>query len=73
MLTKRCKSFSVSLAPCRATSTKGLAFECKWNNTTPNTVMFGESFNDEMCFVWQYYYPSQGFALCVNGFCNQTP
>ena len=55
-----------------ASSTKGLAFQCKWNNTTPNTVTFGESFNDEMCFVWQYYYPSQGFQLCVDGFCNKT-
>jgi hypothetical protein len=54
-------------------STKGLAFQCKWNNTTPNTVTFGESFNDEMCFVWQYYFPSQGFQLCVNGFCTNTP
>ena len=54
-------------------STKGLAFQCKWNNTTPSDVVFGEGFNDEMCFIWQYYYPSQGFQLCVNGFCNKTP
>ncbi len=54
-------------------STKGLAFECKWNNTTPNAVKFGEGFNDEMCFLWQYYFPSQGFQVCVNGFCKQTP
>jgi hypothetical protein len=53
-------------------STKGLAFECKWNNTTPKTVTFGESFNDEMCFVWQYYYPSKGFQLCLDGFCKTT-
>ena len=56
-----------------ASSTKGLAFQCKWNNTTPNTVTFGEGFNDEMCFVWQYYFPSQGFQLCIDGFCNKTP
>lgn len=54
-------------------SSKGLAFECKWNNTTPNAVTFGEGFNDEMCFVWQYYYPSQGFQLCVDDFCGTTP
>jgi hypothetical protein len=53
-------------------SPKGLAFQCKWNNTTPNTVTFGEGFNDEMCFVLQYYFPSQGFQLCLNGFCNKT-
>ncbi len=55
-----------------ASSTKGLAFQCKWNNPTPNDVTFGEGFNDEMCFIWQYYFPSQGFQLCVNGFCNKT-
>ncbi len=53
-------------------SAKGLAFECTWNNTTPNPVTFGEGFNDEMCFLWQYYYPSQGFQVCVNGFCNKA-
>jgi hypothetical protein len=35
-------------------------------------VKFGESFNDEMCFLWQYYYPSQGFQLCVDGFCKKV-
>jgi hypothetical protein len=54
-------------------STKGLAYQCKWNNTTPNTVTFGEGYNDEMCFLWQYYFPSQGFQVCVNGFCNKIP
>jgi hypothetical protein len=53
-------------------STKGLAFQCKWNNTTPNPVQFGEGFNDEMCFLWQYYFPSQGFQICLNGFCDTT-
>ena len=53
-------------------SKMGLAFQCKWKNTTPNPVVFGEGFNDEMCFLWQYYYPSQGFQVCVNGFCNKA-
>lgn len=52
---------------------KGLAFQCKWNNTTPDPVTFGESFNDEMCFLWQYYYPSQGFHACLDGSCNKIP
>jgi Copper type II ascorbate-dependent monooxygenase, C-terminal domain len=56
-----------------ANGAKGLAFECKWNNTTPNAVKFGEGFNDEMCFVWQYYFPSQGFQVCVNSLCNTVP
>ncbi len=54
------------------TSTKGLAFQCKWNNTTPDPVKFGEGFHDEMCFLWQYYYPSQGFQICLDGFCKTT-
>lgn len=54
-------------------STKGLAFECKWNNPTPDTVTFGEGFNDEMCFLWHYYFPSQGFQICLDGFCTTTP
>jgi hypothetical protein len=45
----------------------GLAYQCKWNNTTGKDVGFGEDFNDEMCFLWHYYYPSQGFHLCVEG------
>jgi hypothetical protein len=54
-------------------STKGFAFQCKWNNTTPNPVTFGEGYNDEMCFIWHYYFPSQGFHGCVNGACNNIP
>ncbi len=54
------------------TSSKGLAFKCEWKNTTPSDVHFGEGFNDEMCFLWQYYYPSQGFQLCVDGFCKSV-
>jgi hypothetical protein len=54
------------------TSSMGLAFRCEWKNTTANQVNFGEGFNDEMCFLWQYYYPSQGFQLCVDGFCKKV-
>ena len=54
-------------------SSMGLAFQCEWNNTTPYTVGFGEGFNDEMCFLWHYYYPSQGFQYCANGFCQTVP
>lgn len=48
---------------------KGLAYECHWVNTTASPVFFGESFNDEMCFLWHYYYPSQGFQMCLDGQC----
>ncbi len=50
--------------------TNGLSFQCEWNNTTDSTVSFGESANNEMCFIWMYYYPSHGFDICVGGTCQ---
>ncbi len=53
-----------------AFSTKGLAYQCKYLNPTPIPVTFGEGFNDEMCFLWQYYFPSRGFQICADGACK---
>lgn len=44
----------------------GFTFTCSWNNTTDKSVKFGESANDEMCFFWAYYYPSQGARVCFH-------
>jgi hypothetical protein len=44
----------------------GLDFTCSWNNTGSTAVKFGESANNEMCFFWAYYYPSQGSRVCVH-------
>ena len=52
------------------TSSKGFAYQCEWQNSTPDHVGFGESANDEMCFLWHYYYPSQGFQGCIDGKCT---
>jgi hypothetical protein len=41
----------------------GLRYVCNYNNTTPNIVTFGEGVNQEMCFLWAYYYPDQGFDI----------
>jgi Copper type II ascorbate-dependent monooxygenase, C-terminal domain len=41
----------------------GLAYQCSWNNTTGGVVTFGEGALQEMCFLWMYYYPSQGFDM----------
>ena len=56
---------------------EGLAYRCEWNNTTNQQVGFGEDFDDEMCFLWAYYYPSDGFDICLHfaqgaqqGVCN---
>jgi Copper type II ascorbate-dependent monooxygenase, C-terminal domain len=44
----------------------GFTFTCSWNNTTDQQVGFGESANNEMCFFWAYYYPSQGARVCFH-------
>jgi hypothetical protein len=44
----------------------GFSFTCSWNNLSSESVGFGESANDEMCFFWTYYYPSQGSRVCVH-------
>jgi hypothetical protein len=44
----------------------GFRFSCEWNNTTDQTVKFGESAEAEMCFFWAYYYPSQGAKICFH-------
>jgi hypothetical protein len=55
-----------------AYSSKGLAYRCEWMNNSPYPITFGESAeSNEMCFLWHYYYPSQGFLRCIEGFCQQ--
>jgi hypothetical protein len=46
-------------------SKTGLAYQCEWNNTTADTVTYGEGFHNEMCFVWHYYFPGMGFDHIV--------
>ena len=47
-------------------SGEGLRYRCTWNNTGTQNVEFGESANKEMCFLWAYYYPSNGYRMCVS-------
>jgi hypothetical protein len=44
----------------------GFYFTCKYDNTSTEQVTFGESANQEMCFFWTYYYPSQGAKACFH-------
>lgn len=44
----------------------GFRFTCDYNNLGNQHVGFGESANDEMCFFWAYYYPSQGSYVCFH-------
>ncbi|MDP9000127.1 MAG: hypothetical protein M3O46_08455, partial [Myxococcota bacterium] len=59
-------------APFHVSSGGGFKFQCDWFNGSSNMVKFGESANDEMCFFWAYYYPSQGAKVCfLTGGSNQ--
>jgi copper type II ascorbate-dependent monooxygenase-like protein len=44
----------------------GLRFQCDWFNSSTNTINFGESATNEMCFFWAYYYPSLGASVCLH-------
>ena len=37
-------------------TSKGMAYQCHWQNPTNTAVNGGLSANDEMCFFWAYYY-----------------
>jgi hypothetical protein len=50
--------------PIRVPAGGGFKFQCDYDNTTSQTVSFGESANNEMCFFWSYYWPSQGAQVC---------
>ncbi|MET0595885.1 MAG: hypothetical protein ABW133_24510, partial [Polyangiaceae bacterium] len=49
--------------PLVPTAGQGLRFTCNYNNTTNGIVTFGEGADQEMCFLWAYYYPDQGFDI----------
>jgi hypothetical protein len=49
--------------PLTPTGTQGLRYTCTYNNTTNGIVTFGENADQEMCFLWAYYYPDQGFDI----------
>ncbi|MBK8257274.1 MAG: hypothetical protein IPK82_31945 [Polyangiaceae bacterium] len=49
----------------------GFKFSCEWDNKSAQSVGFGESANDEMCFFWAYYYPSVGSYVCAHS--EQAP
>jgi hypothetical protein len=53
--------------------TSGITFQCDWTNATDQTVSFGESALDEMCFAGGYIYPSHGLSLCSDGHCRHGP
>lgn len=48
---------------------QGLHLRCEYNNTSNRRVTYGESVDQEMCFLWAYYYPApRGTHICAIGF-----
>lgn len=58
--------------PFEIPSGGGFNLTCSWSNLSDQQVGFGTSVNDEMCFIWAYYFPSQGPLICAGGLggCN---
>jgi hypothetical protein len=52
--------------PLMFASGEGVRFTCEYTNTSSDPVQWGESAEEEMCFLWLYYYPSSGFRICVD-------
>ena len=51
--------------PFTVPSGGGFKLTCDWTNRSDDQVGFGTSVDDEMCFFWAYYYPSQGAIICA--------
>ncbi len=49
--------------PLEFDSGEGLRWTCTYENPTTNAVAFGLSAEDEMCFLWGYYYPGPGIDV----------
>jgi hypothetical protein len=49
--------------PLMPTAGQGFRYTCTYNNPTSSPITFGEGVNDEMCFMWAYYYPDAGFDI----------
>ena len=50
----------------------GFSYQCDWDNTTGDTVTYGESALDEMCFFWAYYYPKKDASRLLLTGANQA-
>jgi hypothetical protein len=41
-------------------------YTCTYDNPTNTNITFGEGANQEMCFLWAYYYPDMGFEFGID-------
>jgi hypothetical protein len=54
----------VSMTPIAVNPGDSVKTECTFNNTTNQTVGWGESSTSEMCFSILYRFPAQGGSIC---------
>ncbi len=59
--------------PLKIEKGDGFRIRCSYDNQSGDGVGFGLSANDEMCFMWAYYYPSHGYRLCAKGLFDFCP
>jgi hypothetical protein len=50
---------TVFAQPLSFDGSDGLRLTCRYMNTTDRDVRFGTGVNDEMCFMWLYYYENE--------------
>jgi len=61
------EQLNYSVTPVDVKDGDQVQFECGFNNTTTDTVVFGDSTDDEMCVLGMYRYPARGNpSLCFN-------
>lgn len=57
----------ISFDPVKLSPGDTITTECTWDNSTPQSVGWGESSTSEMCFSILYRYPAvQGKGFCQN-------
>ena len=49
-------------------STDKMRFTCEWENDTDQSVRFGETSDDEMCFTFGHYYPASDALFGIEGY-----
>ncbi|MDP6933064.1 MAG: hypothetical protein QGG40_09115 [Myxococcota bacterium] len=58
--------------PQEISADEDITFTCSWENSTDQDVTFGETTEDEMCFVFGFHWPASGFTYMQEGYgCQQ--
>ena len=52
--------------PIATSPGQGFRYSCTYFNPTNQFIGFGEGVNQEMCFLWAYYYPDMGLEVGID-------